>query len=165
MIYIIALCIGSGLAYLANKLRRDHLKQRARERVCKCRTRDGRLCGKPTIRRHQMIVPPRSCERVGIWSKLFRAVTFDECPDGHVKLINAVLKRYTLPKLVWRHMRDPQQFITDETLFERAGLIDQVQPNLITRMDRKTAPRERGKIQPHLPRNLPSAHFVAPKRF
>lgn len=93
-----------------------------------------------------MIIPKRSHERVGRWSKLFRALTFDECGEGHVKLVEATYKRFSLIKLAWRFVFDPRQFDIDETLFVRAGMIDQPQPDLLVRIKRIEAEKERAVL-------------------
>ena len=51
-------------------------------------------------------------------SKLFQATTFDECPVGHVTMVKPVTKRFSLLKLFWRHVNDPQQFILRQDLFD-----------------------------------------------
>ena len=162
MIYVLAALIVIGICWSAVIARRRHVEQRAQERLCKCRKKDGSVCGKKTIRHYQMIVPARSRERAGKWTKLFRSVTFDVCPDDHVKLIDAVLKRFLLTSLVWKHVRNPQQFIIDETLFQRAGLIDRVEPSLTDRMKNVELRRmdNISRIRPHLPAGLPPAQFV-----
>ena len=141
-------------------LHRRHVERRTQERLCKCKNRSGTVCGKPTVRRYQMIIPVRSSERVGLWTKLFRSVIFDECPDGHVKLMSAVNKRFTLITLGWRHIHDPQQFIIDETLFQRAGLIEQVQLDLISRMKRAEIVKLAKSKQPS-----PAQHPSGPPAF
>ncbi len=131
-------------------LHRIHVEKRTQERLCKCKNKDGTICGKTTVRRYQMIIPPRSSERVGWWTKLFLTVIFDECAVGHVKLISSCNKRFTLPMLGWRHIYDPWQFIVDETLFHRTGLIDEVQSDLISRMEETKVARQM-KIGPFPP--------------
>lgn len=56
------------------------------------------------------------------------------------------VKWFSLSKLVWRHIHDPKQFTNDESLFERAKLIDREMPSLVERI-RITAQRKSQRIR------------------